>query len=196
MNPQFLKGVKTLNDASKALKKVSEEGIELLNKYTFEKLSELTAELAAIETKIANLTVVYTEKKRQADVDLKLSIEENQSVACNFYAENMGFVFIEQDEYTRLQEEANDVVGKVNAAVGKANAIAASNLKSELAKANFQHEANIATINAQLDTSYNQINFLEGQVRDLRSQLDTAQNNIVLIAQAGVSTINVEAAKR
>lgn len=108
----------------------------------------------------------------------------------------MGFVFIKGDEYATLKEEADDVVSKVNAAVGKANGIAASNLKSELAKADLQHEANTANINAQLNTAQSQIGFLENQLANLRSQLATAQENSVKIAQAGVSTINVEAAKR
>lgn len=75
MNPQFLKGVKTLNDASKALKKATEEGQELINKYTFDKLAELANSLSETQSNIDNLSVVYVEKKRQADVDLKLSIE-------------------------------------------------------------------------------------------------------------------------
>lgn len=41
MNPQFLKGVKSLNDASKALQKVLTDGQDLVNKYTFEKLTTL-----------------------------------------------------------------------------------------------------------------------------------------------------------
>lgn len=192
MNPQFLKGVKSLNDASKALQKVLTDGQDLVNKYTFEKLTTLGEDIKNQQELLTQLSQEYAEKKRQAEVSLKLDIQEMEKEACAKWASKASMSFITNERYNELVNAQASIDSTIANKVAEIEKSANASKGAAINTIKLQHEAATATLNAQLTSAQDKIVFLESQNDTLRVQLAKASDDAVKIAQSNSATVNVE----
>lgn len=180
MNPQ-------VNGAIKKLSKVAtdlETNLGIINKYSYDKLTEVYEEIDTVKTNITNLVKDYKEKLREADVDLKLRMRENEFGVLTTLAGKHNKVILNSDEHLSLL----DLVNNTKANEAKAIAIATSSLKKSLEaehkSTNSTVEIELATLRSNLANKEKEIEFLNTQVEMLRKDVEAAGARIVSVAQA------------
>lgn len=191
MNPHFNKGVSSLKKAGEQLTASIQEAAELINKYTFDKLEDLQDQILEAEQRISDLTAQYSEKNRVAQLDFELAQKRSKQDACKEYATDLGCRFISNKAYSELVSASMEVDKKIKAAEERIADIMSSQNKAALKEANMQHQLDTANVQAQLANLQTQNEFLSNQLRDVREQLATANENAVRIAEAKSSVVNV-----
>lgn len=163
------------------------------------KAETLTAEIAQKEERTAALDVEFAEKKRQAEVSLKLEMQANSEQAVTTILNSQNKIAIDQTEYQgtlnalkNLRADFDkDVQTKVGQAVDQAKKEWESEKKLMEATANAQE----AQIKAELSQKEDQIEFLQSQIQDWKDALKAEREAGVERSKAGaVGTINVSGA--
>lgn len=181
---QITKAVNELNAATKSVNELATAA------------EALTLQVANKEEAIAALEVEYNERKRQADVDLELTMKANTEKVVTTYLSTTSKVAIPSSEWTSLQKELTDV--KANTEKTITTQVAAI---TETQRAQYENDIRflqsenkaIAAENAsKIGVLTDKNAFLEDQVTKLYLQLDAERAAGIERAKAGsVGSINV-----
>lgn len=157
---------------------------------------QLTMLVANKEEAISALEVEYTEKRRQADVELDLSFRANQERVVNQWLTSNGYTSIATSELTTLRSDLDTARTNTEATVKKEVASVVSTLKTqydnEIKLIHAENKAIAAENAAKIGTLATQNKFLEEQVTKLYLQLDAERAAGIERAKAGsVGSINV-----
>ena len=157
---------------------------------------QLTMLVANKEEAISALEVEYTEKRRQADVELDLSFRANQERVVNKWLTSNGYTSIATSELTTLRSDLDTARTNTEATVKKEVASVVSTLKTqydnEIKLIHAENKAIAAENAAKIGTLATQNKFLEEQVTKLYLQLDAERAAGIERAKAGsVGSINV-----
>ncbi len=153
-----------------------------------DQVETLQATIASKEDNIKQLDVDYTEKKRQAEVDLSLTIKANQANAVDAILLSQNKVAIDKNEYNKIQtslttlqsdfdkkisEETSKAYGKINSEFKQKEAL----LESEFARKEADNKARIGSLETLNES-------LREQVNMLRMMLDNEREASIKRAQA------------
>ena len=157
---------------------------------------QLTMLVANKEEAISALEVEYTEKRRQADVELDLSFRANQERVVNQWLTSNGYTSIATSELTTLRSDLDSARTNTETIVKKEVATVAATLKTqyenEIKLIHSENKAIAAENAAKIGTLATQNVFLEEQVTRLYAQLDAERSAGIERAKAGsVGSINV-----
>ena len=179
------KAVNTLFATAKSMTQLSEDfklAQEELAKYTLEKIETLNQSLEFKEKEINDLDEAYKEKKRGLEVNMGLDLKEYGLTIAEDYLANKDFEIIKKDELAKLQEQVanhSETFAKLEKELQAKTTKEIEQMKSLLEA---QSSAAIAKLNAELDGKYNYIEQLNDNIKHLRTQLETAQANVVKVA--------------
>jgi hypothetical protein len=181
---QIAKAVTELNAATKTVSELASQ------------TEALTLQVANKEEAIAALEVEYAERKRQADVDLDLSMKANTERVVSTYLATSGKIAISSNEYNSLQKELSDVKSNTeNTIKTQVDAITATQKAQYENDIRFLQSENkaIAAENAsKIGVLEEKNTFLQDQVTKLYLQLDAERAAGIERAKAGsVGSINV-----
>jgi hypothetical protein len=181
---QITKAVTELNAATKS---VNELAIAA---------EALTLQVANKEEAIAALEVEYAERKRQADVDLDLSMKANTERVVTTYLSTTAKVAISSTEYTALQKELTDVKSNtektINAQVAAITTTQKAQYENDIRFLQSENKAIAAENASKIGVLTDKNKFLEDQVTKLYLQLDAERAAGIERAKAGsVGSINV-----
>jgi phosphoenolpyruvate synthase/pyruvate phosphate dikinase len=179
------KAVNTLFSTQKQMTQFLDEfklAQEELGKFTLDKIETLNQSLELKEQEINDLDKVYKEKQRVLEVNMQLDLKEyGLDIAKEFLA-NKDFEVIKKEELTKLQEQVeshSETFAKLEKEL-QAKTTKEIEQMTNLLKA--QSSAAIAKLEAELDGKNNYIEQLNDNIKHLRTQLETAQANVVKVA--------------
>ena len=160
----------------------------------------LSLQIAEKESKIEELTIEFSEKKRQAIVNLDLEVKAAQDAAATKILESQGKIAVVKVDFEALVTKSAQADALVKSEVAKAEAILSSALKknyeTESRIASSAHQAETAQIKAELTQKDAQIKFLNEQVTLWKGGLDDERKAGVERAKASsVGAINVTSGK-
>jgi hypothetical protein len=181
---QITKAVAELNNATKTVNELASQA------------EDLTLQVANKEEAISALKVEYAERKRQADVDLDLSIKANTESVVTTYLQTTGKVAIPSSDWTSLQKELATEKANSEKAIASQVAVITTTQKAQYENdIRFLQSENkaIAAENAsKIGVLAEKNKFLEEQVTKLYLQLDAERAAGIERAKAGsVGSINV-----
>jgi len=181
---QITKAVNELNAATKSVNELASQ------------TEALTLQVANKEEAIAALEVEYAERKRQADVDLDLSMKANTERVVTTYLSTTGKVAISSTEYTALQKELTDVKSNtektINAQVAAITTTQKAQYENDIRFLQSENKAIAAENASKIGVLAEKNKFLEDQVTKLYLQLDAERAAGIERAKAGsVGSINV-----
>jgi hypothetical protein len=160
------------------------------------KSEDLSLQIANKEAKIDELTIAYTEKERQAQLDLSLRMKEQTETVVLEYLNANQKTAIPTTELNGLRSELEklkaDFTKEVNSQVGKAEAISKNHYEQALKLKDAEFSAKEATNTAENKSLQNRVAFLEDQVEMWKGQLEAERDASVQRAKASsVGAINV-----
>lgn len=179
------KAVNTLFATAKTMTQLSEDfklAQEELAKYTLEKIETLNQSLEVKEKEISDLDNVYKEKQRVLEVNMKLDLQEYGLSIAEEYLANKDFEIIKKEELAKLQEQVyahSETFAKLEKELQNKTTKEIEQMRNLLEA---QSSAAIAKLNAELDGKNSYIEQLNDNIKHLRTQLDTAQANVVKVA--------------
>jgi hypothetical protein len=181
---QITKAVAELNNATKTVNELASQA------------EDLTLQVANKEEAISALKVEYAERKRQADVDLDLSIKANTESVVTTYLQTTGKVAIPSSDWTSLQKELATEKANSEKAIASQVAVITTTQKAQYENdIRFLQSENkaIAAENAsKIGVLAEKNKFLEEQVTKLYLRLDAERAAGIERAKAGsVGSINV-----
>lgn len=164
-----------------------EEGITILTNFQSQ-IAELDLQIATKEDSIKSLDQEYKNKKEQAEIDLKLAIQNDELTTVQNVLKKNGLVTISNDQLQKLEEELSDLKANYQAdlkkEVSKREAIVTAKVNSD----NKLRDAEFATKEAQNQAKITmldeKVKFLTEANTNLKDQLDKALENSVKIAEA------------
>lgn len=192
LNPQTYKAIKTVNTAVESWQNSLGEFADFLNKYTEEKIMELSEQEAALTEKITNLKAEYSEKMRIFRVDHELAIKASKEEALEDLAADLDKIILTHEEHSTLCAKADTQANETAAEVAKAKAIVERNYKAQMKEAELNNRVAQAETTAKLATQEETINNMRQEIERLSNLLEKANNSIVEVAQANTATVNVE----
>jgi len=181
---QMIKATAEMNSAASTLGKLSATA------------DELTLLVANKEDQIVALETEYSEKARQAKVDLEVSMKSNTESVVNDYLSSVGKVSISKSDLTSLTKELADTKASAADETKKQVAIVSSTLSTQYANdkrfAESENKAVIAENASKIGVLQEKNKFLEDQTTKLFLQLEAERAAGVERAKAGsVGNINV-----
>jgi len=181
---QITKAVTELNNATKTVNALASQA------------EDLTLQVANKEEAIAALAVEYAEKKRQADVNLELSMKANTESVVTTYLQTNGKVAILSSDWSSLQKElATEKANSEKAIASQVASITAaqkSQYDNDIRFLQSENKAIAAENASKIGVLAEKNKFLEDQVTKLYLQLDAERAAGIERAKAGsVGSINV-----
>lgn len=165
-----------------------ESGIALV-KGLDNQVENLQATIASKEDKIAELDVQFSEKKRQAEVDLELSIKQNQQAKVDAILKGQNKVAIDVAELNRVQNAyralETDFASKLKTETDKGIADVKLTYENKTALAESQFLTKEAQNSAQINQLQTQVSFLNDQVKMWKDALDAERQAGIERAKAG-----------
>ena len=160
----------------------------------------LSLEVASKQEQIDSLEVQYTEKLRQADLDLDLKVKANEERVASDILSKTGKQAIKREDYQTLTSELAQVKSAqeatIKAAEGKAEGMAKSKYDSETRLLQAQFEAKSASEKAQILSLTEKVSFLEIQISKWENALASERQASVERAKASaIGSVNVTSAK-
>lgn len=159
-----------------------------------EKLENLQIEIAAKEDKIKELETQYSEKKRQAEVDLKLSIQASEESTVARVLADQGMIGISKEEVTKLSSELQTLKtnfdDQLKKETQKAYSQANGDYKSRESLLEAEYRAKEAGNVARISALEEKVVFLEKQNADLLAQL-SAERQAGIERSKATPTVNV-----
>jgi hypothetical protein len=180
----FNKAAANLQDAVKAVAGLVETG------------ENLSREIAARQSDIAQLSSDYTVKSRQAEIDFNLALQETKEKTVNEYLKSVGKEAVESAVYKALQTELEKVKQERDAEIKKAVAIEQNRLLREYsAEKNLlisQNETATAKQLAQIESLTERNGALNNEIAKLFREIEAQRTLTAEVAKAGsVGSINV-----
>lgn len=180
-----------LNKALEALR----GGYEQLTSFA-DTLESLQLQIANSEARLTELTEEYKERKRQADVDLQLSIKADAQVAVVNILDGMGKHAVDKEETNRLVKELTDLKNnfdaKVSAEVKKATAIFENQLKNKEEMMVLKFNADQANNTSEIKSLKVQLESATKQASDWKEALDKEREAGVQRQKAGaIQNLNI-----
>lgn len=191
MNPQ----VNTALKKAGALAKELQDNLEVVGKYTYDKLSEVMSDIDIKRHELDNLDNEYQEKKIKAEAEFKLKILADRKKTCEEFARANGLTFVDQEAWDEALERVRDVDKQINAAVAKATNALKKQLETDHKLSTSETQIEIAGLQNRLAQSEAQVAFLNTQIERLNKELEMAGQRIVEVANANSTTVNVEGKK-
>lgn len=192
VNPQTHKAVKLVNNAVTGWKNSLNEFGQFIDRYTEEKLMELSEQEAALTEKIATLEAEYSEKRRVFKVDHELAIKASKKDAVETLADDLGYILLTEEEHDVLADKANRNANETAKEIAVAKATIERTYKQQMKEAELQSRVDQAETNAKLTTQEQTIANMRQEIERLSNLLEKANNSIVEVAQANTATVNVE----
>lgn len=192
VNPQTHKAVKLVNNAVTGWKNSLNEFGQFIDRYTEEKLMELSEQEAALTEKIATLEAEYSEKRRVFKVDHELAIKASKKDAVETLADDLGYILLTEEEHDVLADKANRNANETAKEIAVAKATIERTYKQQMKEAELQSRVDQAETNAKLATQEQTIANMRQEIERLSNLLEKANNSIVEVAQANTATVNVE----
>lgn len=182
---------KTVSDLSKIM-----EGLAELSKGQDKVLSAI----AEKEAKLTELEVKLRETRRQKEVELEIALRENALAKVDEVLLVQGRVSIPAEELSKLRTDysnlAKDFDTKMNAEVGKANAIASSKTVTALKEKDLEQAAKAAQTEARLTSLQDQLSASTRQIEDYKAQIAADREARIKEAQArGNPVVTVASSK-
>jgi hypothetical protein len=181
---QITKAVNELNAATKSVNELATAA------------EALTLQVANKEEAIAALEVEYNERKRQADVDLELTMKANTERVVTTYLSSTSKVAILSSEWTSLQKELTDVKSNtektITTQVAAITETQRAQYENDIRFLQSENKAIAAENASKIGVLTDKNAFLEEQVTKLYLQLDAERAAGIERAKAGsVGSINV-----
>lgn len=192
LNPQTYKAIKTVNSAVEAWQNSLGEFADFLDKYTEERIMELSEQEAALTEKINTLKAEYSEKMRIFKVDHDLAIKASKEEALEELAIDLDRVVLTQSEHTALVTKANAQANETAQEVAKAKAIVERNYKATIKEMELVARAENAEVTAQVSNLNQTILNKDQEITRLNALLEAANATIVKVAESNSATVNVE----
>jgi aspartate carbamoyltransferase regulatory subunit len=142
-----------------------------------ENSENLSREIAAKQSDIAQLNSDYTVKSRQAEIDFNLSLQETKDKTVTEYLKSVGKEAVESAAYKALQTDLAKSISERDTEVKKAVAIENSRLTkehaAEIALFESQHQTATVKQTAQIEALQKENANLTAQVAQLFKQIDS-----------------------
>lgn len=169
--------------------------IDTINKLP-EVVGEYTLKVTDLEDKIGGLDQEFKNKVAQNQIEIKQAFERDKESFVSGWLQSKGLETISSTEATQLREAVANADANLEAAVkaaeGRATAIEKSNSANALKIANLEHEKKEADNTATIKQLQQQNQFLEQQMKNLQSLLDSQMKNETERAKyAQISTLNI-----
>ena len=161
---------------------------------------QLTLEVSSKQEQIDSLEVQFTEKLRQAELDLDLKVKANEDSVASTILSKTGKIAVKREDYQALTTELAAVKSGqeqvIKAAEGKAEGMAKSKYDSETKLLQAQFEAKSASEKAQISSLTEKVSFLEVQIAKWENALASERQASVERAKASaIGSVNVTSAK-
>lgn len=180
MNPIVNSAIKKAGNVVEDLK----EQLDVIDKYTYEKLEKVVGDIDAKNQELTNLNSTYKEKLRQAEVDLKLKVQENEAAVIIDVCKRHNKVMVDIAEYEALKNRVQKHDDVTSAEVSKATNALKSRLEAQAKADGVDTQIRIAKLEAELEQANSRNEFLTGQVDRLNKEVDAAGERIVKVAEA------------
>lgn len=157
---------KAVENAKAVISKVEEASQEV---------EKITNEVVLKKQELDSLSVQYTEKERQALLDLDLKVREKKKEIVDASMNELGLVAVNADEYNKLSEEVKRFRVDFNQSLTRETLAIREQAKKEYeAHASLmesQRKAETATLQANYDSSLKNIQFLSDHIKELQKQI-------------------------
>jgi ABC-type transporter Mla subunit MlaD len=161
-----------------------------------ENSENLSREIAAKQSDIAQLSSDYTVKSRQAEIDFNLALQETKDKTVTEYLKSVGKEAVESAAYKALQTDLAKSISERDTEVKRAVAIENSRLTrdfaSEKALLQSQFETSTAKQLAQIESLTERNGALSNEIAKLFKEIEAQRALTAEVAKAGsVGSINV-----
>lgn len=164
------------------------------------KVEENQLRIAQQEAKIAELTVDYAERKRQADVDLAIRVKNDKAMVVGEVLNEEGKIAISKEELRTLENELDtlkrDFDEKVKKANSEAHGKAQGDLKYEKTLMEAEYKAKEAGNLSKIESLTDKVTFLEVQNQNLLDQMEAERKaNVEKSKHSAIGSVNVTSGK-
>ncbi|MDB4285882.1 hypothetical protein N9933_01110 [bacterium] len=180
MNSQVNKAINKLSEVSKTLI----DQTSILDKYTYEKLSEVLIQIDSAMDKLSNIDLAIVEKERIANLDLSLRIKENEKNFFDAYMHANSYVSLTKEAYKLLLQEEENVKKDLEKAIEVTTAVTMESMETEHKLKGSQKEIHIATLMSSVAHLKEQISFYKKELDILRTELSNSSTKMVEVAKA------------
>lgn len=161
-----------------------------------DKAENLTLQVANKQSEIAELEVEFAEKKRQAEVELEVSLKANQERVVTSVLSDQGKVAVKREDYQAITSELASVKAdfdkNVKAAEGRAEGIAKTRFENELKLKDAEFKAANAGNIAEITSLAKEVASLKEQSSKWEQALAEERKAGVQRAQASaIGNVNV-----
>jgi hypothetical protein len=152
--------------------------------------------IAQKEARVAELDIEYKEKRRAAEVELEVSIKQDETKVVAAILERQGKIAISQEELVDLRNKSSkgeaEVKAEIQKAVGEVTGRLTKQHESELKLKEAEVKATAAESVAKIQNLEMQVSFLKDQVDSWKNALDAERSASVERSKANaVGSINL-----
>lgn len=155
--------------------------VEAANKLP-EVIQDYTLRVTDLEDKIGGLDQEFKNKVAQNQIEIKQAFERDRETFVSGWLQSKGLTTISATEVSELRDAVENATTNQETAVKNAEAraigIEKSNSANALKIANLEHEKKEADNLATIKQQQQQITFLETQMKNLQTLLDSQMNNL------------------
>jgi len=162
--------------------------------------TQILSTIAAKEAELSELDIKLNETKRQKEVELEIDLKQNALAKINEVLQSQGQTSIPIEELSKLKNDyaalVKDFDTRLNAEIGKANAIANSKTAAALREKDLEQAAKAAQTEARLSSLQEQLAAATRQIEDYKQQIVADRDARIKEAQArGNPVVTVASSK-
>jgi len=173
----------------KELSKEVQENFEIVGRYTYDKLAELTETVEKRKEELQEINETYLATKKRKDVELRLDVRENELKVMQEIADKNARTVLSNEDYAKLNSAATVSDTELKKAIGSAVAMAKREVESKNNADNADSQVTIKTLEAELGQERKQVAFLMNEVTRLRTQITEHNDTVVKVAQSTQNTV-------